>query len=636
MLESDIRIIEGSVETHTKAQKVSLDSGGELFYLYSTSDGTFSDLFHNKLLDTFLDKITTKNTYKDFSRGLESLNAFLTGWSQDDSLSLHALIGLFDGKSFYFSTVGNASALLGNVRGNIVEISDKDDTPKNFHFISSGDIGQGETLILSNIRLLDVLSKDDIEDGLGTKYIQSSGENIEHIVHLEKIEKSVACISLRVGMISQESKDSYILQYASYFFYKTFDNSVTKKILGYLYHVRDGILKKQKHTVQIIFGLGMILSIFVLYLFISSLFSLASKTQDVSSLQDTLFEAREFLDSASQNINNIDAYEMYMSETEVRVEELEAKNVFAEDVDMLRRDMIILEGQVNGVQAFDPSGELLYHVFSEEREVIKLLRTDSGRIYAVHDRSISGPIVRGETAENFVYNALSSSDSFIDATNVGNEIIIQTQEGKVVSFGTNNRFNVVNVTGQDTWFRSSLIRSFNQNIYTLSENRRQLYMHRRSGTNYLEGTPYLNEDDVATLGGIRSLGIDGGIYILQDDGMFLKLFRSPSYRIESLTLNRLPRNYIPLVTDPDLKVDMSASASYRHVYVLVGNRVFVFEPNSNRPADTKSLRFMGQIESRSSDIEAFHVVSDGDVFFADRRGIYRVRFDIEDFGVVIR
>jgi hypothetical protein len=112
--------------------------------------------------------------------------------------------------------------------------------------------------------------------------------------------------------------------------------------------------------------------------------------------------------------------------------------------------------------------------------------------------------------------------------------------------------------------------------------------------------------------------------------MFLKFFRTP-YRVERLTLNRLPRNYIPLVTDASHRVDMIASASYRHVYVLIGTRVFVFEPNTRRPTDTKSLRFMGQIESQTSDIQAFYVVSDGDVFFADSRGIYRVRFDIEDF-----
>lgn len=637
MLESDIRIIEWKHQKNVKAQKISLDFGGELIYFYTCADEAFSDLFQNKILESLLDKIHWKNAYKDFSRWLEAINAFLESWgTESKNLELTALIGLYDGRAFHFSSVWNTSVLLWNLRGNIIEVSDKDDNPKNFHFISSGDIGEGETLILSNIRLLSILSKDDIEDGLGTKYIQSCGENIEHIIHLEKVEETVVCISFRLGVIQLEDKKSQILQNISYIFYKSLDNDVIKKILGYLFHIRDTILRKQKHTVQIIFWLWMLLSIIVLYIFISSIFSLASKTQDVTVLQDTLIEARDFLDTASQNINNIDAYEMYMSEVELRLSELEEKNVFVEDVEKLRADMIILEWQVNGVQSFDTSWDLVYHIFSEEREVVKLLRTDSGRLYAVHPRSISWPIIWAESTENFVYNALSASDSFIDAATVGNEILIQTAEGKVISFGSNNRFNVVNVTGQDTWFRSPLIQSFNQNIYTLSENTRQLYMHRRSWANYLEGTPYLTEEDVASIEGIRALGIDGGIYILKNDGLFLKLFRSPNYRLESLTLNRLPRNYISLVTNPDIKVDMSASASYRYVYVLVWSRVFVFEPNSSRPSDTKSLRFMGQIESRWGDIEAFHVVSDGDVFFADRKGIYRVRFDIEDFWVVIR
>ena len=605
-------------------------------YLFSTSDEAFIDLFHNKILDTFLDKIGSKNPYKDFSRWLETLNAFLESWDNHKDIKLQALIWLYDGKSFHFSTVWSASVLLWNIRWNIIEISDKDDTPKSFNFISSGDVGSWETLILSNIRLLNILSKDDIEDGLGTKYIRSSGENIEHIIHLEKVTESVACISFRVWLNEVSSGESLLMQNIPYYFFKIFDNSVTKKILWYLYHVRDLILKKQKHTVQIIFWLGMILSIFVVYIFISSIFSIASKSQDISTLQDTLFEAREFIDSASQNINNIDMYEMYMDEADTRLIELESRSVFAEDTETLRQDMIILEGQVNGVQAFEPSWDFVYHTFSEPRDVVKLVRTDSGRLYAVHERSITWPIIRWESAETFVYNALSSSDSFIDATNVWNEIMIKTLQGKVISFGTNNRFNVVNVTGQDTWFKSPLIRSFNQNLYSISEDRTQLYMHRKSWGNFLEGTPYLEDDDVETIWAIRSIGIDGWIYILKDDGMFLKLFRSPSYRIQSLTLNRLPRNYIPLVTDPSNKVDMIASASYRHVYVLIGTRLFVFEPNTNRPTDTQSLRFMGQIESQPSDVEAFYIVSDGDVFLADSRGVYRVWFDIEDFWVRIR
>ncbi len=635
MIENDVRIIEWKKQSNVKAQKITLDFWGELVYLFSTKDDTFSDLFQNKILDTLLDKIGSKNPYKDFSRWLELLNAFLESWDTDKKLQLNALVWLYDGKSFHFSTIWEASAYLWNIRWNLVEVSDKDDYAKTFHFISSGDVWEWETLILSSIRLLSILSKDDIEDGLGTKYIRSTWENIEHILHIENIDDSVACISMRVWISSVAQRDSRILQAISYYFYKSFDNSLSKKLLGYVYHVRDSILRKQKHTVQIIFGLWMLLSIFVIYNFISGVFTIASKSQNVVELQDSLLEARDFFDSASQNINNLDAYELYYNEADIRLSALEEKNVFVEDVQQLRENMLHLESQVNFTQTFEPTWDYVHHIFSDERDVVQLVRTDSWRLYAVHERSVTWPIIRSEVAENYVYNALSANDRFIDATTVWNEIIIQTEAWNVISFWTNNRFSIVNVTRQDTWFRSPLVRSFNQNLYTISEDRTQLYMHRRSWSNYNEWIPYLSDDDVATIWSIQSIGIDGWIYLLKDDWMFLKFFREP-YRVQSLTLNRLPRNYIPLVTDPSNRVDMIASASYRHVYVLIGTRLFVFEPNSRRPTDTQSLRFMWQIESQTSDIQAFYIVSDGDVFLADSRGVYRVWFDIEDFWVRIR
>jgi hypothetical protein len=48
----------------------------------------------------------------------------------------------------------------------VIEVTDKDETPKDFNYISSGDIADGESLIVSSTRLLDILSKDDIADGL--------------------------------------------------------------------------------------------------------------------------------------------------------------------------------------------------------------------------------------------------------------------------------------------------------------------------------------------------------------------------------------------------------------------------------------------------------------------------------------
>jgi len=48
----------------------------------------------------------------------------------------------------------------------VIEITDKSDISKDFSFISSGEVADGESLIMSNTRLYDVLSSDDIKDAL--------------------------------------------------------------------------------------------------------------------------------------------------------------------------------------------------------------------------------------------------------------------------------------------------------------------------------------------------------------------------------------------------------------------------------------------------------------------------------------
>jgi len=42
----------------------------------------------------------------------------------------------------YFSTIGKASCFLLNTTGKLVEITDRNDIPKEWSFISSGEVAQ--------------------------------------------------------------------------------------------------------------------------------------------------------------------------------------------------------------------------------------------------------------------------------------------------------------------------------------------------------------------------------------------------------------------------------------------------------------------------------------------------------------
>lgn len=236
----------------------------------SSKDEKLSELLYHKIVDAIIDRIHPKNVYKDFSTALENINAFLATWRHEDDKikGLHGIIGISYKKTFLFSTLGSASCYLYNTHEDLIEVTDKEDTPREFSFISSGDIADREVLILSTIRLLDILSQDDIRDGLSSGSLKRSGENIEHILLQEHSGKNIGLLSWRREL--QEAPESKIVwEKASYYFLRVLDNSLTKKTLGYFYHVREKLVEKSHTTKQALLIGGIIVSIFFLYTFLS-------------------------------------------------------------------------------------------------------------------------------------------------------------------------------------------------------------------------------------------------------------------------------------------------------------------------------------------------------------------------------
>jgi hypothetical protein len=69
----------------------------------------------------------------------------------------------------------------------------------------------------------------------------------------------------------------------------------------------------------------------------------------------------------------------------------------------------------------------------------------------------------------------------------------------------------------------------------------------------------------------------------------VKFFRSPKYRLESIVINKLPKNYV-LENNSAVKIFTRPNLSY--VYLLLNNKIWIFEPNTRISADTKSLTYL--------------------------------------------
>ncbi len=635
MLETDIRKLDFWGKNTVKTQHVNLDDDLDCVVIISSKDDKLSDLLSHKIIDAVLDKVHPKNVYKDFSNALENINSFISTWgnSQEKIKWLHAIVWIYNKKSFLFSSIWEASCYLYNTNSDIIEVTDKEEKPKNFSFISQGDVADGEYIILSNIRLLEVLAKDDLRDGLSGWNIKRSGENIEQILYHEFEWKNLWLISLHKNIALLWDGNTWWDKFV-YSFYKIFDNRYAKEFFGYLLHLRDKLLQKSQKTRQYIIAAGIIVAIFFLYTILSWFFQIASNTQGTEASKQQLVEAQASIVAASENLNNPDMYSLNIENAETIIQKLEEQELFLWDISILKDNLSVLQKQFNGISPFEVTPENTMYSFSSPMDIVKIVSI-SNKIYVVHPKSITGPIIQGETSDNYVFGELAADDYFIDASVNNTDIVIMTHAGKVVNFAKNNFYTYIDVTNQTTWEMSPIISSYAGNLYMLSDSKSQILRHKKTGASYDAGVSYLTDADANSIWKILSIAIDGGIYILKADGTVVKLFREPEYRLESIVLNSLPKNYEFWDIKAEFAPSVRARADLKYVYMLLKNKILIFKPSSDRYQDVKSLLYLWQVEGKEVVIDDFYVDNDGEIFIAAKNGVFKLEFSVVENKVVL-
>lgn len=637
MFHTAIKQIDFEGKNYVKVQDISLDNDMKAVLILSLKDKNLQELLYNKILDVLIDSIHPKNVYKDFSHALENINAFLASWQKKEegySPRIHAIIGIYAKQHFYFSTVWRASCYLYNARGEVIEISDKDDNSKDFSFISSWELVRWEVLVLSSIRLLDVLSQDDIKDALKYDTIQYASDIIETILSREYSWKNIGTLMLQKQGEHMPSQFSHLGEKYKYYFFKCLDNKLVKKGISYAYIVRDIILKQWEKRKQIIFWAGVVLGTYLLFSIVSWFFQITSGWVGAEEAKQKLLGAQEYIVTASENINNPDAFEYNIEQAQVYIDEILSQNLYLDDIEKLQNDISLLQKKMNGIEIFSVGNDDIIADFSQEIELVDMVDIRQKK-YIVGTKQVIGPLVSGETANIYTPSAEIRNEVFVAATSQDDAVLIMTQSGKILRFSWDS-FWYVDVINQSVWEFSPVIENYARNIYTLSKEQNQIYMHRKNWDNYEAAVPYLSDEDAIATGRILDLAIDGGIYILKLDGSMLKLFRSPSYRLESLSLNNLPKNYDFSNIQKDTVPKIFTQANLKYVYMLLDNRILIFEPNTLRFQDVKSLTYVGQIEGQNRKIQEFYIENDGEIFIADEAWVFKIEVKVLEDRILIQ
>lgn len=617
---------------------VNLDSGLDAFILIDSEDSKISTIVLNSILDALIGNISRDDTYKHFSGALENINAIFKTWQNEgDKIKwLHIFIWILSKKNLIFSTMGQPVWFLVKRDGEVIDVVDTSDHGKReFNFISSGEVNEWEVLIVGSNTWLAELSKSDLRESVLSESSENISKNIVTILSGENLEKNVGIFVIKNDYFAppkEDTKFTHIFSNTKHFWMKLLDNKPIKKFVAMMMIWKEK-LEAQWQLIKwwVLLG-GIVVSIFLLYSIIGWLLSSTSTSRDVENSRELLTQAKEYIRLANENIANPDVFELNIQKAEENVYQIQDKQLFLNDINKILEDISIIKKQFNGVEVFDNSDDKL--VTNTLPESALRVLENNGKTYIITKNSVIWPILPNVEPKTYTFDALDASDSFKDAAFVGEDIVILTSLSKVVNFSRSGFLQYADVIGQKIWQESSEVDSFASNIYLLNKERNQIFKHRKTGANFETGTPYLKPEDATALWKILAVGIDGWIYMLKDNLTLYKVFASPKYRLESIILNKLPKNYDIEWNVENIKIKTRWELSY--FYMLLNDKIWVFQPNTTRFQDTKSLTYIGQVEAKNGTIKDFFVAHDGELLVLTDSGLYTMKFEVSNDKLIMR
>ncbi|MDD3144880.1 MAG: hypothetical protein PHV23_02095 [Candidatus Gracilibacteria bacterium] len=631
MFEISVKKVDFEKQNTIIKRNINLDNNLECFILISSSSQKLAENLLNNTLEYLIDKVSKTDTYNDFMIALEHINSYLKTWKQDqeEKDELDMIIGILNENTYTFSNVGKSSACLINKNSEIIELTEKGENKEEFSYISEGKLTSGEIVISSTIELLNFLSKSDIVDGLIlSEDIKIFNKNIKNILKSEILDSNCLVSSMKFKS-KKYIKENQKFEVLKNNLAKAIDNDFSKKIIGKSLIVLDKLKTQSKAIKNIVLIGGIAIAVFFLYYSLSTIVSITTQTEVKETAKTSIEEIKNLIKLASENISNPDTFEKNIKDAEALVSEVQKQEIYLGDLAKLTDSLNILKKQFNKIEIFEENDTNLIQLI-EGTDTVKISKNNLIP-YIIGKKGVVGPILSTAKPQIYTFNNLAENEYFIDGLFIENNLFLLTNNSKIVKFTKNGYFSFVNVTGQTKWEDIKSISSYSTNIYTLGANN-QLNKHVASGDNFKAAESYLKDEDLKQIGDVLSIAIDGGFYMLKKDLSIVKFFSSP-YRLESILINKLPKNY---VLEEGKNTSITARANLNYVYILLNNKIWIFKPNTTNYKSTQNLTYVGQIEGATKTIKDFYVNYDGEILVLNDSGLYKLTFEISDNKVIIR
>lgn len=632
----DISVIEvdNSKENIILKKSINLDVDLDCFIMISCSSSILTENLINNALEHIIDKISKEETYNDFWIALENINSFLKTWNfdlpeEEREYDLDMSIAILNDNNLMFSNIWKATVYLINRNSEVIELTERNENKKNFLFISSWNLANSEIIVSSTLNILKYLSKSDIIDWMVlSNDIEIFNKNIKNILQSEIVDKNCIISSMKYINEVSEPENEKIAKMKE-IAVKALETDFSRKVITKAVYLKQKVWEQSKATKNLIFFLIIIGLISLLYFTISWIAWNLTKTEVKQATKSQIEEIREYLSDATKNIWNPGLFNRNIEKAEVAIKEVEAKNLYINDIARIREELNILKKQFNKIEIFNSGADNL--IFAEESDSNVKIVKDKTKTYIVGKKTVLWPIIWNSKPKKYVFNDLGEKEEFVDWWIIWQDLYLVTNNSKVVKFNRNGAFSFVNISWNQAWENIISSGYYNSSIYTLS-NDSQIRKHPAIASGFAKWNTVLKEEDTKNLWPLLAMAIDWGFYLLKKDLSMVKFYSAP-YRLESLSLNKLPENYN---LEEGKRVELKAWADLNYVYMYLNEKIFVFKLNTKDWRSTRDLTYVWQIEWNTEKIIDFSVNSDWELTVLNSKGLFKLRFEVSEDKLTVR
>ncbi len=601
-----------------------------IFCIVDGSNESIVSIIEDHILETISSTWwNIKETTQDFSYITEHYNHFITSFPKEDLRDLRVLLGMLQWEYLTLSTIGWTSGIFIEADGKLIDITVQENKSYEFHSITNGKIPNGATVYLSNDRIDSILWEDvlgelahleaNIWSETSTKIIEREITNNLHIIRLSRHIHSAPLPTFHREKRKQWDiiRDKWVL-FVEYIRSKKMWEK-TKWLIQKLPNIDN-----QKYLYPFLV-IGIIILFTLLYSLVSSvIWVLSTSTSDATNL---LIKAKILVDEWQKLSNNPTAFNAKILEAEKILFDLRKEEVHILDTQELLGRITSMKKEAYDIQEIDMTHMISIIPFNpNEIKPLGVFEKDK-RLSIIGEK---WAILNYVTGDKLIKIIPYPSNEIAKSFDIGEDgsMYILTLENSILSPGRDD-FRRINVTGQSTWEDALSIKTFNGNIYLLETSKEQVQRHKPWVNGFSQKSSILK----STQAWIFDLSIDGGIYLYMEDGKIFRYFGDKDV-LSSITLNKIPWEWNINTSLPSTFITRSYLS---YTYILNGNHIWIFQPNSKRFQDITSWEYKGQFELKIDEkIKSISVPRDGLIYVTTDLWIYDLKFEFIDGKIIFK